>query len=75
MTREEAVADAERRQRSDPDRKWIAVERDGEWVVASIGIHPTSLAPTGTATAPPPPTPHDDPYSALQRVTNQYGIA
>jgi hypothetical protein len=36
MTREEAVAEAERRQASDPDASWIAASRDGEWMVVRI---------------------------------------
>lgn len=36
MTREEAIAEAERRQASDPDATWITASRDGEWTVARI---------------------------------------
>jgi hypothetical protein len=45
MTREEAIAEAERRQASDPDAGWIAASRDGEWTLVRI-------APR---TQPPPP--------------------
>jgi hypothetical protein len=34
MTRDEATAEAARRQRLHPDAKWVAVQRNGEWVVA-----------------------------------------
>jgi hypothetical protein len=36
MTREEAIAEAERMQASDPDASWIAASRDGEWMVVRI---------------------------------------
>jgi hypothetical protein len=36
MTHEEAIADAKRRQASDPDASWIATSRDGEWTVVRI---------------------------------------
>jgi hypothetical protein len=36
MTREEAIAEGERRQASDPDASWIAASRDGEWTVVRI---------------------------------------
>jgi hypothetical protein len=36
MTREEAIAEAERRQASDPDASWIAASRDGELTVVRI---------------------------------------
>ncbi len=65
MTREEATAEAKRRQASDPDASWIATPRDGEWIVARIGVAPTKV--TGTATKPPPVAPQDDPHSATER--------
>jgi hypothetical protein len=36
MTRDEAIAEARRRQASDPDASWIAASRDGDWTVARI---------------------------------------
>ena len=36
MTRAEAIAEAERRQASDPDASWIAASRNGEWTVVRI---------------------------------------
>jgi hypothetical protein len=36
MTREEAVAEAKRRQASGPGAGWIAVSRDAEWTVVGI---------------------------------------
>ncbi len=72
MTRDEAILEAERKQLSDPNAKWIASRRDGEWVVASIGLAPTTVTATGTATKPPP-VPQEDPQSPLQRVTTLYG--
>jgi hypothetical protein len=74
MTRDEAIAEAERKQQSHPDAKWIATQQGDEWVVARIGLPPTTIKPTGTATKPPPVT-QDDPQSALQRVTTLYGSA
>jgi hypothetical protein len=65
MTREEAIAAAERRRASHPEATWVATERDGEWVVARIGVTPTQA--TGTATKPPPEAPRDDPHSATER--------
>lgn len=66
MTREEAVAEAKRRQASDPGASWIATSRDGEWTVARIGVAPTQPS-TGTATKPPPVAPRDDPHSPIER--------
>jgi hypothetical protein len=65
MTREEAIAEAERRQASDPSATWIATQREGEWVLARIGVAQTK--PTGTATKPPPQAPRDDPHSPAER--------
>ncbi len=65
MTREEATAEAKRRQASDPDASWIATQRDGEWIGARIGVAPTKVP--GTATKPPPVAPQDDPHSATER--------
>jgi hypothetical protein len=36
MTREEAIAEAERRQASDPDASWIAASRAEEWTVVRL---------------------------------------
>ena len=65
MTRDEAIAEAKRKQASDPSATWIATQRDGEWAVARVGVAP--VKPTGTATKPPPEAPRDDPHSAAQR--------
>jgi hypothetical protein len=73
MTREQAIAEAQSRQRSNPHAKCIATQRGGEWVVASIGLAPHAVEPTATAVKPPPATPHDEPQSPLQRVTTLYG--
>jgi hypothetical protein len=65
MTHEEARREAERRRASDPDATWVAIQREGEWTVARIGLAPTKQ--TGTATKPPPVAPRDDPHSAIER--------
>lgn len=65
MTREEAVAEAKRRQASEPDASWIATRRDGDWTVVRIGVASTKV--TGTATKPPPAAPRDDPHSPIER--------
>jgi hypothetical protein len=65
MTREDAIAEAKRRQESDPDASWIATSRDGEWTVVRIGVAPIKV--TGTATKPPPVAPRDDPHSPIER--------
>ena len=49
MTREEAIAEAEHRQASDPDASWIVASRDGEWAVVRI-VKPDAFGPQ-----PPPP--------------------
>jgi hypothetical protein len=67
MTHEEAIAEVQRRQVSDPDVTWVATRRAGEWIVARIGVAPSK--PTGTATKPPPAAPRDDPHSAIERAT------
>jgi len=72
MTRDEAIAEAQRRQSAHPDAKWIATERNGEWIVASIGLQPAP-GPTGMAIKPPP-APQGAPQSELQRVVTQFGI-
>jgi hypothetical protein len=64
-TRDEAIAEAKRRQASDPHASWIATSRDGEWAVVRIGVVPTKV--TGTATKPPPAAPRDDPHSPVER--------
>jgi hypothetical protein len=73
MTRDQAIAEAARSQRLRPDAKWVAVQRDGEWVVARIALVPTMIAQTGTATKPPPTAPRDDPYSQREIITRLYG--
>jgi hypothetical protein len=71
MTRDEAMAEAAKRQRLHPDAKWVATQRGSEWTVARIGLTPTK--PTGTATKPPPVAPRDAPYSQLELVTRMFG--
>jgi hypothetical protein len=65
MTRDEAIADAKRKQACDPSATWIATQRAGEWVVARVGVAPVTAI--GTATKPPPQAPRDDPHSAAER--------
>jgi hypothetical protein len=67
MTRDEAMAEVERRRAADPGASWIATQRDGDWIVARVGLAPTKV--TGTATKPPPVAPRDDPHSATERAT------
>jgi hypothetical protein len=67
MTREEAMAEVERRRVAYPDASWIASQRDGDWTVVRIGVVPTKS--TGTATKPPPVAPRDDPHSPIERAT------
>jgi hypothetical protein len=67
MTREEAIAEAERRRIAEPEATWIATRRGSEWAVARIGLAPHGH--TGTATKPPPPAPRDDPHSPIERAT------
>jgi hypothetical protein len=59
------MAEVERRRASEPRATWVATQRDGDWVVARIGIAP--IEQTGTATKPPPAAPRDDPHSAAER--------
>jgi hypothetical protein len=74
MTRREALAEAERKQAECPEATWMAAQRDGEWVVARVGLKPSPIKPTGTATRPPPPAPYEGGrQSELQRVVTQYG--
>ncbi len=65
MTRDQAIAEAKRRQASHPDATWIAAPQDGQWMVVRIGM--VSTKPTGTATKPPPVAPRDDPHSPIER--------
>jgi hypothetical protein len=65
MTREEAIAEVERRRTSHPDATWLATQRGDGWTVARIGLTPTRQ--TGTATKPPPVAPRDDPHSSVER--------
>jgi hypothetical protein len=73
MTRDEAKAEAEQRQLLHPEAKWIATQQGSEWAVARIGVAPTMMEQTGTATKPPPAPPRDDPYSQLERLTRVIG--
>lgn len=52
MTRDEAEAEAARRQADDPQSTWTVREREGVWAVVRIGL-PHQRA-SGTATKPPP---------------------
>jgi hypothetical protein len=65
MTRDDAIAEAERRRVADPGTSWIVSQRDGDWIVVRVGVAPTKV--TGTATKPPPAAPRDDPHSAIER--------
>jgi hypothetical protein len=65
MTREEAIAEAKRRQASDPGASWIGSQRDRDWIVVRVGVAPTEV--TGTATKPPPVAPQNDPHSPIER--------
>jgi len=65
MTRDEALAEVERKRAADPGASWIAAEREGDWVVVRVGVAPTKV--TGTATKPPPVAPQGDPHSAIER--------
>ena len=73
MTRDEATAEAERRQHLHPDAKWVATQRGNQWTIARIGLTPTTIKQTGTATKAPPVAPRDDPYSQLEIVTRKFG--
>ena len=73
MTREQATPEAARKRRAHPDAKWIATRRGAVWAVARIGVSPGSTEPTGTATKPPPPTPHEAPQSQRERLITLYG--
>ena len=47
MTREEAIAEAKRRQASDPDASWIATSLDGAWTVVRTDVAPTKSTGDG----------------------------
>ena len=51
MTHDEAIAEVQRRRAAEPGVSWIATERDGDWIVASVGVAPAEV--TGTATKAP----------------------
>ncbi len=65
MTRDEAIAEVERRRAAEPGASWIASQRDGDWVVVRLGVAPTKVS--GTATKPPPIAPEGDPHSPIER--------
>ncbi len=67
MTRDEAMAEVERRRLAEPDVTWMATQREDDWSVARIGLTP--IKQTGTATKPPPPAPRDDPHSSAERAS------
>jgi hypothetical protein len=73
MTRDEATAEAERRQQSHPEAKWVATQQGGEWTVACIGLAPTTIKQTGTGTKPPPVAPREAPYSQRELLTRMLG--
>jgi hypothetical protein len=73
MTRDEALAEAQRRQRAYPEAKWLATREGDGWTVARINLAPVTVEPTATATTPPPTAPRDDPYSPLENVTRMFG--
>jgi hypothetical protein len=72
MTRDEAKAEAERRQQLHPEAKWVATQRRGEWTVACIGLAPTTIKQMGTGTKPPA-APREAPYSQLELLTRMFG--
>lgn len=73
VTRDEAKAEAARRQGAHPEAKWIATKHDGEWVIACVGLAPAPIEVTGVAIKPPPMAPSDVSQSELQRITTQFG--
>jgi len=73
MTREQATAHAAERQQRDPTGKWVAVERDGQWIVARIAIGVDPARVSGTAVPPSHPGLHDRPYPEVERIARQYG--
>jgi hypothetical protein len=74
MTREEAIARAEALQTAHPEAKWLATRSDDGWAVARIDLPARTNEPTGTTSTPEPTAPREDPYSALERVTRNYGF-
>jgi hypothetical protein len=73
MTRDEAIAEAGRKQLSHPDATWLATQRHGDWLVARIDVAPHTVQPTGTATKPPPTKPSEDSRSPIERAGNLWG--
>ena len=73
MTRDEAKAEAERRQQSHPEAKWVATKRESGWAVACIGLAPTTIKQAGTGTKPPPVAPREAPYSQIELLTRMLG--
>lgn len=73
MTHDEAKAEAERRQQLRPEAKWLATQQGGEWTVARIGVAPTTIKQTGTATKPPAVAPREAPYSQRELLTRMLG--
>ena len=65
MTRQQAIAELERRRISDPDASWMPTQRGGEWTVVRVGLTPSKV--TGTTLAAPPVAPRDDPHSSIER--------
>ena len=74
MTNDEAMAAATEKQRSHPDAKWIAVERDGQWTIARIDVPPSTIDASAIAIKPPPEAPRDDPHSQVEEVARMYGF-
>jgi hypothetical protein len=73
MTRDEAMAEAERRQQLHPEAKWVATQQGSEWRVARIGLAPTTIKQTGTGMKPPPVAPREAPYSQRELLTRILG--
>jgi hypothetical protein len=73
VTRDEAMAEVERRQQLHPEAKWVATQQGSEWTVACIGLAPTTIKQTGTGTKPPPVAPREAPYSQLELLTRVLG--
>lgn len=73
MTRDEAMVEAERRQQSHPEAKWVVTQRGGAWTVARIGLAPTTIKQAGTGMKPPPVAPRESPYSQRELLTRLLG--
>jgi hypothetical protein len=74
MTRAQAEAAAASRQRRDLAGKWMAVERDGEWVVARVSLAPDAVKQMKVAVPTSPVAPREPPFSELETVVRKYGM-